>query len=198
MLLVIFRSFSVPDYRQRLVSSTTQLCKREMLPLDQPTQTTPQKHGAFVVSQEAEPDQIMEFSKRFGADYYVQFGSTNLERDARDGSLKMGAMNDRIGRPEQLLFQSVDKQIEHEFDQFEVISFFQTVLYGINYDEFMLNRTQNIIQERLKVETACKGCESLRQMMNEFIQWELGTGAPGIGKSEEGDDVDDDDDELLN
>lgn len=141
-MLALALSFSLPDYRQELSNCSMQLVKRELFE-NESTPNGPKKHAVFVLRQDQEPDYILEFSSKYGADEYVLFGSSNFERDVKDGSLKIGAIQDRIGRPQNIQYTSVDEAAtELPFDQMQVISLFKTILYNIQYDEFMLPSVQ--------------------------------------------------------
>lgn len=196
-MLALAVSFSLPDYRQDLSNCSMQLVKRDVFE-NESTANGPRKHAVFVLRQDQEPDYILEFSPKYGPDEYVLFGSSDLERDVRDDSLKIGAIQDRINRPQNIQFTSVDEVVrELPFDQMQVISLFKTVLYNVKYDEFMLPSVQTLLQTRLAAETQCAGCDVLREQMRNWLDWEAGRGAPGKYRSKketqnESDDLDDD------
>lgn len=195
-MLALTVSLSLPDYRQKLSNSSMQLIKRELFE-NESTQNGPRKHAVFVLKQDQEPDYILEFSSKYGADEYVLFGSSNLERDVKDGSLKIGAIQDRINRPQNIQFTSVDEAAkELPFDQMQVISLFKTILYNVKYDEFMLPAVQSLLQERLAAETRCAGCNVLRQQIQNWLDWEAGRGMPGKYRSKSKMNNDPEDDEL--
>ena len=194
-MIALLLSLSLPDYRQELSSCSMQLVKRELFE-NESTQNGPKKHAVFVLRQDQEPDYILEFSSKYGPDEYVLFGSSDLKRDVREGSLKIGAIEDRINRPQNIQYTSVDEVVEElPFDQMQVISLFKTILYNIKYDEFMLPSVQSLLQERLRTETQCEGCDVLREQIQNWLDWEAGRGMPGKyrNKSEMVGSQDDDD-----
>lgn len=182
-MLALAVAFSLPDCRQDLSSSSMQLVKRELFE-NETVPHGPRGHAVFVLRQDQEPDYILEFSRRYGPDEYVLFGSSDLERDVREGALKIGAIQDRINRPQNIQFTSVDEAAaELPFDQMQVISLFKTVLYNVKYDEFMLPGVQELLKERLAAETQCAGCDALREQIQNWLDWETGRGAPGKYRS---------------